>query len=159
MKYYGITPTPKPRMTQSDKWKKRPPVARYFQFCNEIRAAGFELPDHGASIVFYLPMPKSWSRKKQLAMNGKPHQAKPDLDNLLKALSDAVYNDDAHIWHYKELTKLWSICGHIAISTDDNINAPDCSEPNESLYEPRINAMLRDIKRYRQQRIEAKGGK
>lgn len=31
-------------------------------------------------------------------MNGKPHQSKPDKDNLERALLDALFEDDAHIW-------------------------------------------------------------
>ena len=34
---YDITPCPKPRQTQSDKWKKRPPVLRYRAFADEVR--------------------------------------------------------------------------------------------------------------------------
>jgi Holliday junction resolvase RusA-like endonuclease len=50
-----------------------------------------------------MPMPKDWSkRKKQLALNGevKP-SVKPDLDNLCKAVLDALngiaYHDDKQI--------------------------------------------------------------
>ncbi|HHE6457291.1 TPA: RusA family crossover junction endodeoxyribonuclease, partial [Proteus mirabilis] len=32
MKVFNIEPVPKPRMTQADKWKKRPPVLKYFAF-------------------------------------------------------------------------------------------------------------------------------
>lgn len=34
---------------------------------------------------------------------------------------------------------------------------PDCSEPDEKAYPPNINAMLADIKRYRQQRLDPAG--
>lgn len=40
IKVYNITPIPKPRMTRSDKWKKRPAVVRYFEYKDKIRAAG-----------------------------------------------------------------------------------------------------------------------
>jgi len=33
----------------------------------------------------YLPMPKSWSKKKKSAMAGRPHRQKPDRDNIDKA--------------------------------------------------------------------------
>ena len=116
-KSYPITPVPKPRMTQSDKWKMRPAVLRYRDFCDQVRAAGIELPDYGAVITFVLPMPNSWSKKKRIAMHGKPHQQKPDLDNLLKALADAVHEDDSHIWNFGSVSKLWGNEGLIAIST------------------------------------------
>jgi Holliday junction resolvase RusA-like endonuclease len=112
---YLITPVAKPRMTRADKWKQRPKVLKYRAFCDEVRLNKVELPESGASITFHLPMPKSWSKKKRSEMLSKPHQQVPDLDNLLKALSDAVYSDDCRIWHYKDLKKLWSENGYIEI--------------------------------------------
>jgi len=38
-----------------------------------------------------------------------------------------------------------------------NIHAPDCSEPDDALYPNNINAMLRDIKRYRRQVLDPEG--
>lgn len=40
-------------------------------------------------LLFVLPLPQSWSRKKRIAFNGKPHVARPDLDNLEKVVKDA----------------------------------------------------------------------
>lgn len=82
MPKYLITPVGKPRMTRADKWKQRPPVMRYRMFCDEARLHGIRVPENGAHITFVLPMPKSWSKKKRAAMDGQPHQQKPDLDNL-----------------------------------------------------------------------------
>ncbi|MGP0674847.1 RusA family crossover junction endodeoxyribonuclease, partial [Citrobacter freundii] len=45
---------------------------------------------------------------------GKPHQTKPDFDNMMKALMDAIYEDDAHIWDSR-VTKLWGERGQIII--------------------------------------------
>jgi Holliday junction resolvase RusA-like endonuclease len=51
----------------------------------------------------YYPIPKSWSKKKrQMAMDGEIHpQVKPDLDNVMKAVLDAmngvVYVDDSQV--------------------------------------------------------------
>jgi len=67
-----------------------------------------------AVIVFYMPIPKSWSkRKKQLALNGevKP-SVKPDIDNLAKAVLDALnggiaYHDDKQIVEL-HLNKMYS---------------------------------------------------
>jgi Holliday junction resolvase RusA-like endonuclease len=117
-KIYPITPQPKVRMTRSDKWKKRPAVVRYFEYCNRLRELGATLPECGSKITFFLPMPQSWSKKKREAMNGKPHQQKPDLDNLIKALCDAIHKEDQHIWHY-EACKLWGVEGGIMIEVDD----------------------------------------
>ena len=96
-KFYPITPTPAPRQTRSDAWKKRPCVVRYREFKDEVRRLKVQLPEQ-CKVVFFMPMPKSWSKKKKARMKGIPHQQKPDIDNLFKALADAVYDNDAHIW-------------------------------------------------------------
>ena len=112
---YPINPVPKPRQTRSDKWKKRPGVLRYRAFKDLCRLHKVELPECGAGITFLIKMPESWSQKKKETMNMQAHQQTPDLDNLLKALCDAVYKNDSHIWHYNELEKLWSWEGAIII--------------------------------------------
>lgn len=40
-------------------------------------------------------------------MHGKLHQSKPDLDNLLKAVTDALLSEDMRIGHFGELSKIW----------------------------------------------------
>jgi len=60
-------------------------------------------------------MPKSWGKRKKASMCGKPHQQKPDIDNLLKALFDAVYDDDSKIWQVGGVMKLWDYEGSITI--------------------------------------------
>ncbi|OAT14605.1 endodeoxyribonuclease [Buttiauxella gaviniae ATCC 51604] len=47
-------------------------------------------------------------------MNGKPHQSKPDCDNMLKALMDALFDDDSSIWDCR-ITKVWGEKGQIII--------------------------------------------
>lgn len=74
MKVFNIEPVPKPRMTQADKWKKRPPVLKYFAFKDEVKLNKITLPESHYHIIFILPMPKSWSKTKRSEMNGKPHQ-------------------------------------------------------------------------------------
>jgi Holliday junction resolvase RusA-like endonuclease len=114
MPKYIITPVGKPRMTRSDKWKQRPPVIRYRMFCDEARLHEIRVPESGAHITFVLPMPQSWSKKKRVAMDGQPHQQKPDLDNLTKSLLDALFEDDSHIWDTRT-SKLWGETGMIVI--------------------------------------------
>lgn len=104
---FNITPVPKPRMTQRDKWAKRPPVMRYRAFCAEIilKAGNFQLPD-AYKVRFVMPMPKTWSAAKKQEMLGKPHQQTPDLDNLVKALNDAFLKEDKTI-HHIDAEKYW----------------------------------------------------
>lgn len=114
IKLYPVVPVPKPRMTQRDKWQKRPAVMRYRAFCDEVRALGCDVPESGSHVIFHMPMPKSWSKKKRIEMLGQPHQQKPDIDNLEKALLDAVLKDDSGVWDIRT-TKYWSENGSITI--------------------------------------------
>ena len=107
-----ITPCPKPRMTRADRWKKRQSVLKFFAFRDAVRQSHawetLELLDMDSfKIVFHVPMPKSWSKKKKKQFEGKPHQQRPDLDNYLKAWKDSVYEEDAIVWNV-EATKLWT---------------------------------------------------
>ena len=118
-KSYPIPPIPKPRMTKRDKWldPPRPTVARYWAFKDLVRLHKVEVPESGALIIFKIPMPESWSKKKKEKMRWKPHQQKPDIDNLLKALLDAVYDEDCCVWNIRELSKIWSYNGSILINS------------------------------------------
>lgn len=113
MQIYNITPVPAPRMTRSDKWKKRPVVLKHFAFRDECKLKKITVKS-GDSIIFVLPMPKSWSKKKKAEYDSKPHEQKPDLDNLCKSLLDAIYEDDSHI-HTLNLKKIWGYDGKIII--------------------------------------------
>lgn len=103
---YPITPVAKPRMTRRDKWAQRPSVLKYRAFADECRLR-IQQPLDGCSITFYMPMPQSWSQKKKREMVGQPHRQRPDLDNLAKALMDALYEDDSCISEIT-LKKVWA---------------------------------------------------
>ena len=117
-----ITPVAKPRMTQGDKWKKRPRVQRYWAYkaelCLWMQVNDVTLPNHGWHITFYLPMPASWPDKKRHAHEGYPHMAKPDKDNLEKGFLDALFADDSCVWDGR-VTKLWSKTPRITITLKD----------------------------------------
>lgn len=114
MKVYDITPVAKPRMTRADKWKKRPAVLKYRAFCDECRIKGMTIPESGAHIVFYIPMPESWSKKKKEKYNLYCHQSRPDIDNLVKSVLDALFDDDSHIYDIRA-SKFWSYTGSIYV--------------------------------------------
>jgi Holliday junction resolvase RusA-like endonuclease len=67
-----------------------------------------------ASMTFYMPIPQSWSQKKQEAHKGDnvPHISKPDIDNLEKGLYDSlnkiIFKDDGQIYKVKEKAKYYS---------------------------------------------------
>ena len=111
---YPITPVPKPRQTRSDKWKQRPCVMRYRSFADEVRLLGVKLLPHGDSVIFHMPMPRSWSKAKKERMNRSGHCQRPDLDNLAKSLFDAIHKEDSHIWNIS-ISKQWAYKGSIEI--------------------------------------------
>lgn len=111
-----IVPVPKPRMTQRDRWAKRPAVVRYYNFCDDLRLLfGKNRVSDRLSITFFMPMPKSWSNKKRLEMLGSPHQQRPDIDNLIKSFLDALCEDDSYVY-YVEAEKRWGLVGEIVVS-------------------------------------------
>ena len=67
----------------------------------------FKLPDEGAIIRFFLPMPKSWRKPEREANINGLHRKKPDLDNLLKAMLDSLFTEDKTISHLSEVSKYW----------------------------------------------------
>lgn len=111
----AIEPVPKPRMVKSDRWRGRPAVTRYWAFCDELRLkwGRRDVPDRMV-LKFSITMPKSWSAKKRLEMGGKPHQQRPDIDNLLKSFLDALCEDDSYIYDVR-VEKYWAEQGSIEV--------------------------------------------
>lgn len=109
-----ITPVPKPRMTQCDRWKSRPCTQRYWNYKDALRLWYREnsMVDVTIEIVFLLPMPKSWSKAKRAKHLHQRHQSKPDLDNLVKGYWDAILDDDALVW-CGSAAKIWGEQGAI----------------------------------------------
>lgn len=112
-----LEPIPKPRMTQRDRWAKRPAVVRYYAFCDSLRELVKDEVPPVLVLRFNITMPKSWSNKKRLEMVGKPHQQRPDIDNLIKAYMDALCEDDSYVWSVKA-QKQWSEQGSIEVLAD-----------------------------------------
>lgn len=115
-----IVPVAKPRQTRRDKWLKRPCVVRYRAYKDALtilaKKAGYTLGDT-VQITFVLPMPESWPEKKRRDMAGKAHQAKPDIDNLLKAFMDALSKNDSYVHSLKDCSKVWGEKGKIIVGT------------------------------------------
>lgn len=105
-------------MVQSDKWKRREPVVRYFALKDAIRAACAAVNYQMGGVLtvrFELSMPQSWSQKKRDSLRGQPHQQKPDVDNMGKAVADSFNEDDSHV-HTMILSKVWADNGRIIIT-------------------------------------------
>lgn len=122
----NIPPCSKPRMTQRDRWKKRQCVLDFFAFRDRIRQEVKRIDTllikespfdwDNLTVIFLVPMPKSWSKKKKALMVGKPMQQRPDLDNYLKGLFDATHEEDSSIWKVTA-SKIWTDCtGKIIIN-------------------------------------------
>ena len=125
-KEYPITPVPKPRMTRRDKWLTPPRecVREYWNFCDLCRVRKIVFPVSGSHVIFILPIPESWSKKMKILMDGCKHEDKPDLDNLLKSLGDALYRNDSYIWDVR-ITKRWGKEGKIIIETGGSDAKPN----------------------------------
>ncbi len=52
-------------------------------------------------VMVFFPVPQSWSKKKRAASLGRPHISRPDLDNIVKSVTDALngeaFPDDSAI--------------------------------------------------------------
>jgi Holliday junction resolvase RusA-like endonuclease len=59
-------------------------------------------------------MPDSWSEKKKEKMNALPCKVKPDIDNIVKGLMDALKDSDSDVWSIKA-EKRWAYKGSIII--------------------------------------------
>jgi Holliday junction resolvase RusA-like endonuclease len=117
MTEFIVNPVAKPRMTRRDVWAHRGCVDHYYVYKDLLvfatKKKKFILPD-SFKVEFFMPMPFTWSEKKKLLMLGKPHQQRPDLDNLVKGLLDALRSEDKYIWHV-DASKIWWEEGKIII--------------------------------------------
>jgi len=114
---YPITPIGKPRMVRSDIWSGRKAVADYWAYKDALNILAKKnkfVLKNTLDIIFYLPMPEYWSKRKKEQKYAKPHDQKPDLDNLVKAFIDCLRTDDSEIYHVN-MRKYWSKKGRIEI--------------------------------------------
>lgn len=128
-----VAPVPKPRMTRRDRWSNRPAVTRYWAYRDYIRwhyshYRGIDIEQ--SLIVFAIPMPQSWSKRKKENRRGQRHRAKPDLDNLLKGLWDATHKDGDEGLALVVATKVWADTGYVEFL--------DLTLENLQLYAPDI---------------------
>lgn len=111
-------PVAKPRQTRSDKWKKRPCVVRYREWADRARsesrkAIGIKFPGlvlmacSRMRVMAFFPIPPSWTKPVKAKMKGQPHRQSKDADNVLKAVSDALFpTGDAQIYDM-HVMKFW----------------------------------------------------
>ena len=121
----NITPQTNVRTTQGDRMYFRIPreklwpagfkrlvrIEKYNQYKIDLlalcKSKGFTLPSQGLCIRFYIPVPKSWSKKKKKLYHGTLHQSQPDIDNLVKAVFDSLVSEDKYVGHIGSISKQW----------------------------------------------------
>lgn len=103
---YKLCRIPDHKLT-TDKLVLKRRIERYQNYKSALgfitNSKKFILPGSGTKILFYI-------ETKEQERWGKPHQMKPDTDNLVKGLKDGICRTDQHIWNY-ELEKRWCPIG------------------------------------------------
>lgn len=133
----------KPRLTKADaitmrrirahqrltakQQKREALLCRWLTFIEEVRLRKVHIPDQNSQVIFLLPMPNSWTQRMRDQMRGYPHRGKKDkarkndVDNLLKAILDAVFGDDSGVWDIRP-TKIWWDEGGIFVIENEAIH-------------------------------------
>lgn len=67
---------------------------KYFEYKEKLQViaakTGFTMPQDAFFMWFFMPMPKTWTKKKKAQMAFKMHKNKKDTDNLSKGIKDAL---------------------------------------------------------------------
>lgn len=106
----------------------------------------------GLGCTIYRPMPKSWSKKRLNEFDGERIIVKPDADNLLKFLMDAmsgvVYSDDAQVYiNHHGVHKFWAregktvvrLTGLVGSDTTLPLSAPSTA-PEQYVFPLNVNS-------------------
>lgn len=105
------------RMTRKSTWKHRD-YHKYMQLIQEKVKESKLVPGEALCLTFRIPMPKSWSKKKRVEHKYNPHKQRPDIDNLVKAVLDALFykkkGGDSRVWEIVAM-KVWAEEGEIII--------------------------------------------
>lgn len=115
---YMFAPVPAPRMTKAAAWDLRPGVLAYKAFCKEVRRREIVI-DGPVRLEFFIAMPPSCDQWERDVRERRPHLSKPDCDNLVKGLFDAVFykkqGGDSKLWAFLA-TKLWALESHFIVT-------------------------------------------
>ena len=110
-------PVGKPRMTQRRKYAHQSKgIAAYRAFQTQIalQTKDFMLPNV-FHVVFFMPMPASWTPPKKDAFRWCEHQQKPDADNMAKGLIDTMMpGGDKEVFDFRA-SKFWADGGAVEI--------------------------------------------
>ncbi len=114
-----IEPMGAVRLSSSDRWSKRPAAQKYFDWKNRfktiisnnaaLKSLISQIEESGKiEIETVHPLPKTWSNKKKRLHYCRPMRAKPDFDNVAKAVCDVLFKEDKQI-HTATISQRW--CG------------------------------------------------
>lgn len=125
---FEIVPCPRPRVSSVNGFTKTYYPKKYEQFKAVLGLylkSKIKTKLEGAIKVeahITMQMPKSWSKKKRMEMDGKYHTQKPDKDNLEKSLYDALtgvaFKDDSAV-AVGVTTKRWGEHGKAIIAISE----------------------------------------
>jgi Holliday junction resolvase RusA-like endonuclease len=59
-------------------------------------------------VTAHVALPQSWSEAKKAAMAGSAHRQKPDIDNVAKAVLDALWPDGDEAVAWLTARKVWA---------------------------------------------------
>lgn len=96
-------------------------VLKYFDYKRKLKEEADKVglkqfPLQNVWIKFFIPMPKSWSKKKRDKNDFQLHTSRPDADNYGKAIFDSLLKEDKMISDFR-VSKFWysGSCGYIEI--------------------------------------------
>ena len=115
-------PAPRPRVTRYGTYNN-PKYTNYKKALKVIASSIIKEPLQDAikmRLLFQFAMPKSWSKKKKAGAFW--HTQKPDTDNLIKSVKDALnsvaYADDAQVCEISAI-KIWGKVDKIVIELEE----------------------------------------
>ena len=100
-------PIGKPTQTYADKFADRPTILAYRAFCDRLRYQAYKKNQKqsllGPTRLYVSCFVKDTTTHRREG----PHTVKPDADNILKAIADALFLNDQAIY-VMSCTKLWA---------------------------------------------------
>lgn len=99
-------PVGKPRQTRRDKWKQRPCVVTYRNWADLARYTVWNKNEKRTLMKPVSLHVKAWFPNGKAHRVG-PHTVKPDGDNVLKSVLDALFTNDQMVYRMS-IEKLWA---------------------------------------------------
>lgn len=94
----------------TDFLNRRNSIRRYFEYKRALREEAtrrhFVIPEENIWLKFYVPMPKSWRKKKRQQLLFEQKKSAPDIDNYVKGFIDGLLTEDKRLSDYRA-SKFW----------------------------------------------------